>query len=362
MSSPSPVVVEALGVPLGIDVAALDAPRRAAVRAAWSGARAPRGNPARAIVTPTASLDPGAMLAALSSAVTTRAIEERRGELWMLHAAGVAGADGGVVVLVGASGAGKTTAIRVLASAAGYVSDEAVGVAVTGEVQPYRKPLSLITAGVAHKVQRSPDELGLGPLPGGGLRLARIVLLDRRTGGGAARLVPVPVSEAIAALAAQSSGLVRLPRPVATMAELIERTGGVLRAEYTEARELAALVREMLAAEAPPLTTAGIEAAPPPEITRAGAAAPVYDRADAVDAHRLSDDTVAVLTANPDGSGMLRILAGVGPTLWDAARGATHDDLVAAVDARFDCPDPRSVTDAAVASLVDAGLLRITGA
>ncbi|MFX6027812.1 hypothetical protein ABTE84_20905, partial [Acinetobacter baumannii] len=74
----------------------------------------------------------------------------------MLHAAGVAGSDGAVVVLVGPSGAGKTTAIRHLAARAGYVSDETIALNATGAVLPYRKPLSVITDGVAHKVQHSP--------------------------------------------------------------------------------------------------------------------------------------------------------------------------------------------------------------
>lgn len=356
---PAPLLVDALGTTIGIDLSALDQPGRAAVRAAWSGAVSAGGALPRSAVTPARSLGAGPMLAALSSAVTMAAIEARRGDLWMLHAAGLARPDGGVVVLVGASGAGKTTAVRTLGGAAGYVSDETVGIAPSGTVLPYRKPLSVLTEGVAFKVQRSPDDLALGTLPGTGLHLSRLILLDRRPGSARTRLVPVPTSEAIAELAAQSSGLVQLARPVRTMVELIERTGGVLRAEYAEARDLATLVRE---AGSAPQSPAPSTADPGPRdgllaaTTTAGSGAR-YERADAVDWYSLSDERLAVLTGHADGSGTLRVLAGVAPTLWRAASGLRRDDLVATVDARFACPDPGEVTDRALEALVGAGLL-----
>ena len=54
------------------------------------------------------------MLSGLSQQVTLAAIEAARGRAWMLHAAGIATPDGQVVVLVGPSGRGKTTASRAL--------------------------------------------------------------------------------------------------------------------------------------------------------------------------------------------------------------------------------------------------------
>lgn len=359
--SPSPVlVVDALGVRIGIDLGDLDDADRRAVRTAWTGALADENAEPRATVTPTASLGPGPMLAALSSAVTLSAIHERRGDLWMLHAAGVAGSDGAVVVLVGPSGAGKTTAIRHLAARAGYVSDETIALDATGAVLPYRKPLSVITDGVAHKVQHSPVDLGLGELPTAPLRLARIVLLDRRREPTPARLLPVPTSEAIAELAGQSSALAQLPGAVRTMAGLIAQTGGVVRAEYDEAEDLAMLVRGLLDAGAPTTVPSVVT----PAATRRApedTAGPRYERTETVDWSPLPDGTLAVLTANADGSGILRVLAGVAPALWEAADGVSREALVADVDARFDCPDPGLVTDTTLASLVDAGLLRVAG-
>lgn len=361
--SASPVlVVDALGVRIGIELRDLDEADRNAVRAAWTGALPEDDDDAEphATVTPTASHGPGPMLAALSSAVTLSAIHERRGELWMLHAAGVAGHDGAVVVLVGPSGAGKTTAIRLLSAGAGYVSDETIALDATGTVLPYRKPLSVITEGVAHKVQHSPLDLGLGELPTAPLRLARIVLLDRRPEPTPARLVPVPTSEAIAELGGQSSALAQFPAAVRTMASLIAQTGGVVRAEYAEAEDLAALVRRLLDAGAP---TAIPSLAAPVVPRRASepVAGPRYERTDAVDWSPLPDGTLAVLTAYADGSGALRVLAGVAPALWEAADGVSRDALVAEVEARFICTDPGAVTDTALASLVEAGLLRVAG-
>ncbi|MFX7849732.1 hypothetical protein ABTK11_21730, partial [Acinetobacter baumannii] len=73
--SPSPVlVVDALGVHIGLELGGLDDADRNAVRAAWTGALADENAEPRATVTPTASLGPGPMLAALSSAVTLSAI------------------------------------------------------------------------------------------------------------------------------------------------------------------------------------------------------------------------------------------------------------------------------------------------
>ncbi|MFG6279489.1 ATP-binding protein [Microbacterium sp. 5K110] len=358
--SSSPLVVDALGVRIGIDLSALEPPARAAVRSAWSGAVSAESAAPRTVVAPAASHGEGPMLAALSSAVTMAAIEARRGDLWMLHAAGVAGPDGGVVVLVGESGAGKTTAVRTLARTAGYVSDETVGIDASGTVLPYRKPLSVITEGVSHKVQRSPDELALGALPAAELHLSRLILLARRPGSSDARLVPVPTSEAIAELAGQSSALVQLRHPVRTMVELIDRTGGALRAEYGEVGDLAALLRDA----ASPSPSAGSEPADPAPLRLADpdpgspGDGTRYQRADAVDWCALPDDRLAVLSGHTDGSGTLRVLAGVAPTLWRAASGVRRDELVAAVDAAFACPDPGEVTDRALQSLIEAGLLR----
>ena len=101
------------------------------------------------------------MLSSLSQQVTLAAIEAARGRAWMLHAAGIATPDGPVVVLVGPSGRGKTTASRALGAVYGYVSDETVAIDEDGRVWPYRKPLSVIEDFAAPKTQLAPSALGL---------------------------------------------------------------------------------------------------------------------------------------------------------------------------------------------------------
>ena len=119
------------------------------------------------------------MLSGLSQQVTLAAIEAARGRAWMLHAAGIATPDGQVVVLVGPSGRGKTTASRALGAVYGYVSDETIAIDDDGRVWPYRKPLSVIEDPAAPKTQLPPSALGLQPLPDAELRVAAVVLLDR---------------------------------------------------------------------------------------------------------------------------------------------------------------------------------------
>ncbi|MGL1701453.1 hypothetical protein ACSTH3_00245, partial [Vibrio parahaemolyticus] len=48
-----------------------------------------------------------------------------------------------MLALVGPSGAGKTTAVRVLGGHFAYVSDETIGIARDLTVADYRKPLSI---------------------------------------------------------------------------------------------------------------------------------------------------------------------------------------------------------------------------
>ena len=80
------------------------------------------------------------------------AIDQRAGEVIMLHAAGLALPDGRVVAFVAPSGTGKTTLSRTLGKAFGYVSDETVVINFDGTVTPYPKPLSVIRSG--HHLKR----------------------------------------------------------------------------------------------------------------------------------------------------------------------------------------------------------------
>lgn len=356
--------MDAVGARIGIDLSPLGPAERAAVLHAWDDARSPGRAVPDAIVTPsTAPL--AQVLSDLSSAVTLRAIDAGRGRLLMLHAAGLAAPDGRVTVLVGPSGAGKTTATRTLAARRGYVTDETVGIDGAGTVLAYRKPLSIITEGHPFKVQRRPGDLGLRALPEGPLRVGRVVLLDRRRDPLPARLRAVTRADALAALAPHCSALAALPRPLHTLSRVLDETGGALRVEYHEASDLISLLTEMDAAPSAPVPTDRRDGRADDAdrlVLRVDpdATAPRLERAPTVDWLPVDAERLAVLTAKPDGAGTLRILAGLAPLLWEHAPGTTVASLVrAAVDAIGD-PAAEAGVRGILDELVDAGLLALT--
>jgi protein-tyrosine-phosphatase len=183
----------------------------------------------------------GDVMHSLAGAVTVRAIDQRAGEVIMLHAAGLALEDGRVVAFVAPSGTGKTTLARTLGSAYGYVSDETVVIGLDGAVTPYPKPLSVIRSGHRLKRQLSPDAEGLLTAPAH-LRLARIVLLTRQPDAREPIIDDVPLLTGIAELSAQVSYLPRLAEPLRSLARVIDRTGGLARVTYAEASDLIPLV------------------------------------------------------------------------------------------------------------------------
>ncbi|MEF2978744.1 hypothetical protein [Subtercola sp. YIM 133946] len=126
---------------------------------------------------------------ALSGLITRMAIDERRGELLMFHAGGVADpATGNVIAFLGASGRGKTTASIALGREFEYVTDETLAIDDDLGVLAYGKPLSVKQPPPEPwKDQVSPGALGLRRPGRRPLRLAGVVLLDRVVGavGGA---------------------------------------------------------------------------------------------------------------------------------------------------------------------------------
>ena len=179
------------------------------------------------------------MLSGLSQQVTLAAIEAARGRAWMLHAAGIATPDGQVVVLVGPSGRGKTTASRALGAAYGYVSDETVAIDDDGRVWPYRKPLSVIEDPAAPKTQLPPSALGLQPLPDAELRVAAVVLLDRDPSHPEAPTSRSPISATRSRDSiSQTSFLHDQPAALRFIAALATATGGIRTVKYREAATL----------------------------------------------------------------------------------------------------------------------------
>lgn len=193
--------------------------------------------------------DLATVLDVLSPAVTQRAIAARAGQLLMLHAAALAHPDtGATAVLVGPSGAGKTTVATALGRHFAYLTDETVGVLPDYRVVGYPKPLSVLDQPRdAVKRQISPGELGLSHLYGPEPRVRSVILLDRQPGGDRLPSVTrIQTVDALPELAAQSSYSRRLDRPLRRLAALAEVAGGVRRVTYREADDLVPVVGELL--------------------------------------------------------------------------------------------------------------------
>lgn len=330
------VIVEAIGARIAIDVIGLPPGDRETVGALWADA-APSTNHSDAapvaVVRLGTAFEFSSTLADLSTRVTVAALGARRGEMWMLHAAGVADESGRVAVLIGPSGAGKTTAVTALGAHLGYVSDESIGIEDSGRVLAYRKPLSVVRAGEASKKQIPPSTLGLLPLPRAPLVVSALLLLDRRRApsspAGEPTLTAVPEGEAIAVMAEQSSYLTAMPRPLETMRSHVRRLGGVYRLAYDEASQLPAVVKGLLDTDrGVSIRTVddGIEAVDATalleEVTAslgdAGHEHPVYSRAPFLDDTTVAGAQVVILRDGGDGPAQVTVLTPVAGAIWHA--------------------------------------------
>jgi energy-coupling factor transporter ATP-binding protein EcfA2 len=354
---PRTLLVDAVGSCIAIDLTALDEADEAAVRAAWADALADAEAEPVETVTPYGS-ERVHMLSSLSQQVTLAAIEAARGRAWMLHAAGVATPDGQVVVLVGPSGRGKTTASRALGAVYGYVSDETVAIDDDGRVWPYRKPLSVIEDPAAPKTQLPPSALGLQPLPDAELRVAAVVLLDRDPAHPEVPTVEVTdLGDALNELVMQTSFLHDQPAGLRFIAALAAATGGIRTVKYREAETLPAVIPSLVSPAAeivvPPL--------PAHVVVPGSGDGPRFTRVEVADEAAVDDpDRVALLTIREDRQGHVTLLGGIAPAVWRAADGATLEQLTAAAIAAYDEPegfDAGAAVLVAVGQLLDAGLL-----
>ena len=361
------LLVDAVGSCIAIDLTALDEGDEAAVRAAWADALADAAAEPVETVTPS-PVERVHMLSGLSQQVTLAAIEAARGRAWMLHAAGIATDDGQVVVLVGPSGRGKTTASRALGAVYGYVSDETVAIDADGRVWPYRKPLSVIEDPSAPKTQLPPSALGLKPLPDAELRVAAIVLLDRDPSHAPTPTVEVTdLGDALDGLVSQTSFLHDQPAALRFIAAVAAATGGIRTVKYREAATLPAVIAELArpagAIVVPPLpehVVAGVAVA---GVAVAGVAGPGprFTRVAVADEVAVDDpDRIALLTIRENRQGHVTLLGGIAPAVWRAAEGATLAQLTEAAIAAYDEPegfDAGAAVLLAVGQLLDAGLL-----
>lgn len=354
---PRTLLVDAVGSCIAIDLTGLDEGDEAAVRAAWADASAGPGSAPVHTVTPHGS-ERAHMLSSLSQQVTLAAIEAARGRAWMLHAAGVATPDGQVVVLVGPSGRGKTTASRALGAVYGYVSDETVAIDDDGRVWPYRKPLSVIEDPAAPKTQLPPSALGLQPLPDAELRVAAVVLLDRDPAHPVEPVVETAdLGDVLEDLVSQTSFLHHQPAALRFIAALAAATGGIRTVKYREAATLPAVIPSLVRPAGPIV----VSDKPAHIVVSAEGSGPRFSRVPVADEVAVDDpDRIAILTISDGQQGHVTLLGGIAPAVWRAADGATLSQLTDAALQAYGEPegfDAEVAVLLAVGVLLDAGLI-----
>lgn len=214
------------------------------VRAAWRHCLIePGANSADAVVQIDDFDDIEAMLHQLSQEVTLRAIDARAGELLMLHGAALAHPEtGATLAAIGPSGMGKSTWLRAHAPGRRYLSDETVAVDADLTVVSHAKPVSVVTGSL--KRQDPPDAFGL--LPADGTEWLAALWLLERDGSTPARLEPIELLDALPLLAQHASHLRLTPGPLHKLAAAVDGTGGLVRARYAEASDLAPFVNAAL--------------------------------------------------------------------------------------------------------------------
>jgi hypothetical protein len=186
-----------------------------------------------------------ALMHRLSQEITLRAIDARAGNLLMLHGAALAHpGTGATLAAIAPSGMGKSTWLRTHAAGRRYLSDETVALRADLGVVSHAKPISVANGFLKRQVP--PSELGLLPADGTE-RLARLWLLER-DGSVPARLDPVDLLDALPLLAQHASHLLATPQPLHLLAAMVDGCGGLYRAHYAEAGDLAPFVDDALAA------------------------------------------------------------------------------------------------------------------
>lgn len=313
-------VVGALGRALRITVTGTGAGALAAAFAdAWAHLLLdPRAETDDELILDSAADTPESAVAGLAQAstlITRTLIDLNTGRGLLFHAAAAVRADGRAILLVGPSGAGKTTAITRLAGPHGYLTDETALVGPDGSVLPYPKPLSVERGGPA-KAQLAPAELGLrvADVPH---EVDRVIVLNREAGGSRQPLSRrLDLVESLEALVPQLSALERHPNPLAALAELIRQVGGIEQLSYADVLDLDPAsgppTSPWLPAEELAFSTIASD--------RDDGTAPGLIRTRADDA--LETDDLLVLAHGSE----IRVLAGVAKTLWLEAWAARSEE------------------------------------
>lgn len=381
----SPVAFECLGVRWTVDLSAYRDPDEllSSISELWARCRVEaRGDEHTFRPIPHAVTDAGADSPVVpddprpsfpydfSRALTRWLISIRAGSALILHAAALASHDGSrAVVMVGRSGAGKTTAAETLGSTFGYVTDELVAIEPDGTLSPYPKPLSRVPPGGGPKLEVSPDEMLLEATPSQPPELAAIVLLNRDADMvGAARLEPIRLQDALGEMITQSSSLWLQAHPLRRLCEALVRGGGPYILRYREIGDCTHLIDTLFSAADHRLPFKAVPpfggqkwVAPAGTTERLGAALLVDQmivRAPWTDAVEVDEHTV-VLMQGPRPA----MLTGIGPEIWYASRSPIQvRDIVAAVErAHGKHPGAEHAVISAIHQLLISGVLSRTG-
>lgn len=263
----SPLYVEAIGVRWHVDTEVLDDDQHERMLQLWE----------RAAFVPAAGedlhtfriLEPGASDGttaapsvaltgdfelfpyAFSRALTMSSIAQQRGNLLMLHAAGLSSADGtGALVMYAASGTGKSTAAKRLGRRLGYLTDETVAIDDDDVIKTHPKPISVIVTTKSDKVEHSPDELGLGPTVAG-VRVRAVVELHRDEAFTEPVLVPVDLIDGLLHAMAQTSSIALVTHPLDRLARLLSHSGGPWQLQYAEIDTCLELLTDLVEGKPP---------------------------------------------------------------------------------------------------------------
>lgn len=178
----------------------------------------------------------------VSGDMTRALISRLAGQHLLLHAGAVELPGIGTVLVVGASGAGKSTATSLLGRHGRYLTDELTILhPSTHDLTAYPKPVSRVRKGGSSKFDL---DLGSQGLIAGMHAEApsQIVLLDREPSGDA-YASRVPLAEALMALIPQTSSLWAVPGGLNSLARAVAGAGGALRARYSEAEQLEGILQ-----------------------------------------------------------------------------------------------------------------------
>lgn len=200
---------------------------------------------------------PGAAYA-VSGDITKALLKHLVGSRLLLHAGTVLHDRLGVVTVVGASGAGKSTATLALGREGLYLTDELTILDPEDlHVTAYPKPLS--RAGRGH-VKRDHALTDLSLIPTASAPSPDLIVLLARSADADPHLERVPHAEALLTLIGQSSSTWTVPAGLSRLGELLESTGGAVRAHYRDAEQLSGLLSDL----PPPLPRGELVAVPPP--------------------------------------------------------------------------------------------------